>query len=189
MRESCSCGDFRSGHAFDQPKNERLAIRVRKGADNGENHGSFPLGSMFILAVLDMSFLDWLGNFFVGNRLAKVIIRAVPRDGPQPSSKSRNFAQRMKLPQRQQKNFLNEIIHFAGWNSSEQNAVDHARVAVVEASESSTIAGASGANESVVLAWFGDRPASHSLTFHACGPKVNAVSHVQAIETTGYYGN
>jgi hypothetical protein len=88
----------------------------------------------------------------------------------------------MELPQRQQKNFLNKVIHFTRRDTREKNAVDHARVAVIEAPESGAIAGASGANERVLLARFDDRPDGHSPTFHASGPKVNAVSHIQAIE-------
>jgi hypothetical protein len=147
MRESRSRGDFRPGHAFDEPKNERLTIRLGKRANYRENNGSLLVGSVVICAVLDMSFVDWLGDLTVWNRLAKIIIRAVPRDGPEPSPKSRNVTQRMKLPQRLQKNFLNKVIYLAWGDAREQNAVDHARVTVVEAPESSTIAGASGANE------------------------------------------
>jgi len=95
----------------------------------------------------------------------------------------------VELPQRQEKDFLNKIVHFAWRYSSEQNAVNHARVAVIEAAESGAIARASGANERVLLlARFGGRPGSHSLTFHAGGPKVNAVSHVKQSRANACYG-
>jgi hypothetical protein len=45
--------------------------------------------------------------------------------------------------------------------------MDHARITVIEAPECGAITVASGADEGVVLARFGDRPDSHSLTFHA----------------------
>jgi hypothetical protein len=73
----------------------------------------------------------------------------------------------MELAKRQEENFLDEIIHFARRDTSEKNAVDHARVAVVKPSERGAITVASGADERVLLARFGDRPGSHSLTFHA----------------------
>ena len=85
------------------------------------------------------------------------------------------------MTQRQKKDFLDEVIDFPRWNASEQNTVAHVGVALVEATERRAIPSASGANERVFLPRFGDRPGIHSLTSHAGGSKVNAVSHVQTI--------
>src|SRR5439155_1279207 len=109
------------------------------------------------------------------------IIGAVSRDSSQPGSKTRDVAESMELAQRREKHLLDEVIHFARRDSCEKNAVDHTCIPGVQATESGTIAVAGCADKRVILARFGDRPDSHSLTFHACGSKVNAVSHVQAV--------
>jgi len=95
-----------------------------------------------------------LGGFLDRNRLAEVVICSVPRDGAQPRSEARNIAQRMEPPQRQEENFLDEVIHFARGDSSEKDAVDHAGITVVEAPECGAITIASGADERVVFARF-----------------------------------
>src|SRR5207253_3017240 len=116
---------------------------------------------------LGMILIHRLRDLFIRNRLTEVIVRAIPRNRPQPGSETRNLTQAMKLTQGQKKNFLNKVIHFARRNASEQDAVDHAGVAVVETPERGSIAIASGADERVFLAGFGGRQRNHSLTFHA----------------------
>src|SRR5713226_6288598 len=90
----------------------------------------------------------------------------------------------MELAQRQKEDFLDEVIDFTRWNARQQDAMDHASVAVVETAESGAVAIAGGAHKRVTVAQFGYAPSSHSLTFHACASKVNAVSHAQTIDFT-----
>jgi hypothetical protein len=59
--------------------------------------------------------------------------------------------------------------------------MDHARIAVVEKAKRCAVAVAGRAHKRVILARFGNGPKSHSLKFHACGPKVNGVSQFHAI--------
>jgi len=89
----------------------------------------------------------------------------------------------VKLAQRREKYFLDQVVHFARRNAREENAMNHAGIAVIEAAKGSAIAVAGGTDEGIVLARFGDMPDSHSLTFHASGRKVNGVSHGQAIKS------
>jgi hypothetical protein len=88
----------------------------------------------------------------------------------------------MKLAHRREEHFLNEVIHLARRHASEKDAVDHSGITVIEAAEGGTVASAGCADEGVILARFGDGPGSHNLTFHATSPKVNAVSHDQAMK-------
>ena len=166
MRQPGALRDLRPGHPLHQPKDERFAVSLRKGTDQGQNHFSLQLGGAVGRSALGLILGNGVGNSLGRNLLAEVVICSVPRDGAQPRSKARNIAQRMEPPQRQEENFLDEVIHFARGDSSEKNAVDHARIAVVEAPEGGAITIASGADERVVFARFGDRPDGHSLTFH-----------------------
>ena len=84
----------------------------------------------------------------------------------------------MKLLQRQQKYFLDQIVHIAGRHAAQQNAMNHPRVAIVEPPKGQAIAGPRGAHERVGGASFGSALGSHGLTFHARGAKVKNVFHV-----------
>jgi hypothetical protein len=83
----------------------------------------------------------------------------------------------MKLAHSSEKHFLDQVINLARRHASEQDTVDHASVAIIEAPERGSIAGAGGADDGVIVLRYGARPDSHSLTFPASSPKVNAVSH------------
>ena len=87
----------------------------------------------------------------------------------------------MELTQRREKNFLDQVIHFPRGNASQQNSVNHARVAVVKPPERGAVPSASRVHKPVVLIRLGHRPGVHNLTFSACGPKVNCVFHIEAI--------
>src|SRR5712692_3610403 len=56
------------------------------------------------------------------------IIGAVTCDGGQPPSKVGDVAQGVKLRTRAQENILDKIVHFAGRDTRQEYAVDHARV-------------------------------------------------------------
>src|SRR5438128_2366945 len=133
-----------------------------------------------------VAFVHRFAHLLVWNRAAKIVIRAVAGDGSEPGAEPGNISQGMKLPQRRKKNFLDQVVHLARRNAGKEDAVDHARITVIEAAKGSAIAVASGANEGSVLARFGDRPDSHSLTLHASSAKVNDVSHGQAIRAGSF---
>src|SRR5438874_1802056 len=121
-----------------------------------------------------MILIHGLCDLFIRNRLAEVIVRAIPGNRPQPGSETRNVAQSMKLAQGQKKNFLNEVINFAWRNAREQDAVNHARVAVVQTSEGGTIAIASGADERVFVAGFGGHPLELTVLYFGSRPSTSA---------------
>src|SRR6266702_1464411 len=161
-----------------------LRIRLREGADHGENHGRLLLGGVIAGPALGLVFRNWFSKFPVRDSPPKIVIGAISCDGGQPSSKTRNVAQGMELAQRRKEDFLDEVIYFTRWYARQQDAMDHASVAVVETAESGAVALAGGAHKRVIVARCRFAPSSHSLTFHACGSKVNAVAHVQNIVFT-----
>src|SRR5438445_333550 len=133
-----------------------------------------------------VAFVHRFAHLLIWDRAAKIVIRAVAGDGSEPGAETGNISQSMKLPQRRKKYFLDQVVHLARRNACKEDAVNHARITVIEAAKGSAIAAASGVNEGGVLARLGDRPDSHSVTFHASGAKVNDVSHGQTIRAGSF---
>src|SRR5687768_12424179 len=131
-RQSGASSDFRTGHSFDEPQHQRLAISVGQTPNQVENLVCSRVGR--VAAPHVVSDLD---------RFTLTSIKvdgAVAGNHCDPWSKRRFVAQRIKLPVRVQEDVLNEIIDFAAWNASEQDAVDEWRVKSVKLSESVAVA-------------------------------------------------
>src|SRR5207245_11706947 len=135
MRQSHARGDFRTGHPFHEAKDERLAISVLQRTENRQDYSCFLLDNMVIGPGLRMIFSGRFRGAFRRNGLSKVIVGTVAGDGSQPGSESRHIPQGMQLPKRQKKNLLNQVINFARRHATEKDAMEHAKIAVVEKAE------------------------------------------------------
>jgi hypothetical protein len=90
---------------------------------------------------------DWLREIVFRDGFPEVIVGTVPRDAAEPGAKTRHIPQGVKLAQRREENFLDQIVYFVRRHTREQNAMDHPGVAVVELAKGGAIAVAGCAYE------------------------------------------
>src|SRR5256884_9958639 len=101
---------------------------------------------MIIRAAFRLLFRDRVGRAIHGTSLAVIIVGAIARDGAEPSPKARNIPQGMKLAQHQQKDFLDQVVYFAGRHAAEQNAMYHPPIAAVDQAKDRPATSPSNAN-------------------------------------------
>jgi hypothetical protein len=139
-REGC---DFRAGHAFDETKDEWLAIGFGERADHVENRVGFDarVGGMLFgkRAALNLDDGGFFVEFVVGFRPAMKICCTIASDRCEPARKSRDVTQCVEPRQSLEKNVVNEIINVREGHSAKQNAVDHAGIAGVKKSEGGAV--------------------------------------------------
>ncbi len=146
--------DFRSGHAFNQAKNQSFAVSVGKRTNGVEDCPGFCAGVRGLTRGREVLFCLRGNGFFVefGARFgaAVKIGRAIAGDGSEPSGETGDFAESGEAGQGLEEDILYEIVDIGERNPSEENAVDHAGIAGVEEAEGGAITLLSGPDEGVV---------------------------------------
>lgn len=147
VREAGARGDFWSGHSFDEAKDERLAVRIRQTANRFEDGVGF--GAVRCTAAAACGLILWFVVELVSRRarLAEKIDGAIARDCRDPSSKMIRLAQRMDVRHGTDENVLHKILDCLDRHAAQQNAVNHARVPLVQMSERSAVAVLRSADE------------------------------------------
>src|SRR2546421_11183681 len=106
MRQPRALRDLRPGHPLHQSKDERFAIRLRKGTDQGQNHVSLQLGCAVGCSALGLILGNGLGGFLDRNRLAEEAISWFPVDGPNHAPKRKKIRKRMNPSNAKEENSL-----------------------------------------------------------------------------------
>jgi hypothetical protein len=110
MGESGPRGDFRSGHALDEAKDERFAISDWQKAYGFENLVSFgsaaATGGMRALLIA----VKFLVEFGGRSRLAVKIGGPIAGDGREPTTEPRDVTERVETRKRLKENVLNEVF-------------------------------------------------------------------------------
>lgn len=135
-------GNLRAAHAFDQAKNQSLAIGFRQSANGSERHGSF--------VVRSRSLADLVRQFGCGARPPEIVLRAAAGDGGDPAAEGFGGTKRGKMTQRLKEHVVDEIFDVGIWNAGEQDSVDEPGIARVEAAESGAISPATGGDIALV---------------------------------------
>ncbi len=152
--EAGASGDFGAGHAFDEAKNEGLAVGVGERADGVEHRMGFGPGVRGVTSGRgDLFGLRGGGcfvEFFVGFDAAVKIGGAIASDGGEPSGETRDFAESAEAGQGLKEDVLHEVGDIGEGNAGKQKAVDHSGVTGVQEAEGGAISALSGANEGVV---------------------------------------
>ena len=147
MREAGARGDFRSGHSFDETKDERLAVRIRQTAnrfEDGMRFGAVRRAAAVACGLILRRVVKLLGARV---RLAEKIDGAIARDCGEPAAEMIRLAQRSDPRHGLNEYVLHKILDRNQWNADQQNAVNHSRVSLVEITERGAIAGLRGADE------------------------------------------
>ena len=142
LGEAGACGDFRSGHAFDQTENQGFAISLRQPANGVESGVGF-----VVFAGARQAGRGLVRDFVKSLRVAMKIVGAIARDCEQPTRKGGGLTKRGQVAERQQKNILDEIIGVGRCDARKQDTVNHARVALVKLAEGRAVALAGGDDE------------------------------------------
>jgi len=149
-------GDFGTGHALDEAKDQSFAIAFGEGENGVESSVGFRggMGTGRRRGVRGIGFCG--GRFFdklVERFTAAVKVRgAIASDGGEPAGEFGDFAERGEARESLEENVLDEVIDVGMGNAGEKDPVDHAGVACVEKTEGGTIALLGGADEGVVEA-------------------------------------
>src|SRR5881394_4100762 len=94
MRESGARGDFRSGHPFDETKDERLAVRIRQTANRFEDGVRFGAVRRAATAACGLILRVVVKLLGARMRLAEKIDGAIARDCSDPAAEMIHLAQR-----------------------------------------------------------------------------------------------
>jgi hypothetical protein len=147
-------GDFGTGHALDEAKDQSFAIAFGEGENGVESCVGFGGGMGAGRRRGSRRSGFWGGRFFdklVERLTAAVKVRgAIASDGGEPAGEFGDFAERGETREGSEKNVLDEVVDVGVRDAGEKDAVDHAGVTGVKKTEGGTIALLGGADEGVV---------------------------------------
>jgi hypothetical protein len=121
-------------------------------------------------------------EFVIGFGAAVKIGGAVASDGGEPSGEAGDFAKCAEAGEGLEEDVVDEIVDVGEGNASEENAVNHARVASVKKSEGGAITLLGGANEIVVGAAAGFVRRIHGRRTGAGRTEFRKCGHVGSME-------
>ena len=153
VRETCASGDFRAGHAFHEPQDERFTVSVGKRANGLEDGKSFRVvrGARNLRRVPP--------NFRTAKLLCEsncrlmvtiVIVSSVTSDSRKPARKSRGVPQGAKPRESLEENVVNKVLGGGKRHTREEDTVDHASIAIIQEAEGGAVATLGGADQCVI---------------------------------------
>ena len=101
----------------------------------------------------------------------------IPRDRAKPGTEARSFTQVTKTGKRAQKDILNQVFHFARVHSTQEDAVDHAGVTLVELAKRLGIAPLGGLHQGHIGVFQNGWRFRHHELLQDCGGGLECTLH------------